>query len=273
MYTFENSFPIYKGISAIIAIIATRKMYSLTALTVGIMGSSSISFGASKLDATVPTIKPEPHQERFLEMHHSFLERAKKGPVGLLFLGDSIIFQWTRHPEIWEPYYAQYDPANFGVAGDATQQVLWRIENGELDHILPKVVVLLIGTNNSGSHSADEIIAANTKIVREILERLPQTKVLLLGIFPRGPRLFNENGIPRDDGVTRMAVIEKVNEGLALLDNGENVRFLNIGSVFFGPDGKIPEDVMYDQLHLTKMGYQLWAESMQPLLSEMMESE
>lgn len=215
-------------------------------------------------------LKQEPHTARFLELHESFLARGKEAPVGLLFLGDSITYQWSRHPQIWEKYYAAYQPANFGIGGDKTQHVLWRIENGELDNINPRVVVFLLGTNNSGAYTAEEIIAANTKIVRKIREKLPDTKVLVLAIFPRGPRHFDKNGVPKDDGVTRMAVIEKVNQGMAKLDDGKNVRFLDIGSSFLDPDGKIPEDIMYDQLHLTEKGYQIWADAMQPLLTEML---
>lgn len=239
-------------------------------LTGSLVCSGEPTARASASDASVPAIKTGRHQARFLELHESFLARAKEGPVGLLFLGDSITYQWSQHPRVWEEFYAQYQPAHFGIGGDRTQHVLWRIENGELDHIDPRVVVLLIGTNNSGFNTAEEIIAANEKIVRRIREKLPQTKVLLLGIFPRGPRHFDENGIPQDDGVTRMAVIEKVNEGLAKLDDGENVRFLDIGPVFLGPDGNIPDEVMYDQLHLTGEGYRRWARAMQPLLVEMM---
>ncbi len=245
----------------------------LSLLTLGMTVSTAILAEAPRIDASVAAIKPPPQQERFLELHHSYLARTMEGPVGLLFLGDSIIFQWSRHPEIWEAYFAQYDPANFGIAGDTTQQVLWRIKNGTLDNIQPKVVVLLIGTNNSGYHTADEIIAANTRIVEQIHAKIPETKVLLLGIFPRGPRNFDANGVPGDDGIARMAVINKVNQVLAGLDNGDTVRFLDIGSVFLDEGGSIPEERMYDQLHLTPLGYQLWAEAMQPLLSEMMGSD
>lgn len=234
---------------------------------------SPVATPARSIDASAPTIKPEPHQARFLELHESFLARAKKGPVGLLFLGDSITYQWSRHPGVWEKYFSKYQPASFGIGGDATQHVLWRIQNGELDHIDPRVVVLLIGTNNSGSHTAEEILSANAKIVSQIRERLPNTKVLLLAIFPRGPRHFDDNGIPRDDGQARMAVIKKVNEGLARLDDGENIRFLDITDAFIGPDGTIPDEIMPDQLHLSELGYTQWAESMQPLLQEMMTNQ
>lgn len=224
------------------------------------------------LDASEPAPKTGKGKARFLELHQSFLDRAKAGPVGLLFLGDSIIYQWAKQaPELWERAYGKYQPANFGIGADMTQHVVWRIENGELDHVDPRVVVLLIGTNNTATHTAGQILAANTKIVRLIREKLPQSKVLLLGILPRGPRSPGKDGIPRDDGVSRMAVINEVNDGLAKIDDGKNVRFLNINSVLLGPDGNVPSDIMPDQLHPNQKGYELWAKAMQPLLSEMME--
>ncbi len=225
-------------------------------------------------DASTGIAKTGKARDRFLQLHESFLKRAQAGPVGLLFLGDSITFQWAKQaPAVWEKYYGQYQPANFGIGADLTQHVIWRIENGELDHIDPKVVVLLIGTNNTSTHTAEQILAANTKIVNLIRAKLPQTKVLVMGIFPRGPRSPDKNGVMRDDGATRMAIINKVNEGLAKLDDGKNVRFLNINSVFLGPDGKIPNAIMPDQLHPNEQGYKLWAEAMQPLLSEMLQAK
>ena len=222
-------------------------------------------------DASVAAMKGGKYKDRFLQLHESFLKRAKTGPIGLLFLGDSITYQWSQQaPKLFNETYGKYQPANFGIGADATQHVIWRIEHGELDNIDPKVVVLLIGTNNSGSHTAEQILAANTKIVNLIREKLPKTKVLLLAIFPRGPRKPDKNGVFLDDGVTRMAVIDKVNEGLAKLDDGKNVRFLDINSVFVGPDGKIPDAIMPDQLHPNEAGYKLWAEAMNPLLTEMM---
>src|SRR5476651_2648683 len=121
----------------------------------------------------------------FLKLHESFLARGKAAPIGVLFLGDSITNHWRIAPEIWEKYYGKYQPVNFGISGDTTQNVIWRIEHGELDGIHPRVVVLMIGTNNSGSNSAAEIFAADKKIVDLIRARLPTAKVLLLAIFPR----------------------------------------------------------------------------------------
>ncbi|WP_082616077.1 GDSL-type esterase/lipase family protein [Massilia sp. Root418] len=209
----------------------------------------------------------------FLELHARFLARAKSGPVGLLFLGDSITAGWQRAPHIWEAYYGKYQPANFGIGGARTQNLIWQIEHGELAGIAPKVTVLMMGTNNSLEYDASEIAAANRKIVSMIRARLPETRILVLGIFPRGPR--DPKGGPVtpaavDEAAKRMATIEAVNRDLATLDDGGMVRFLDIGAVFLGQDGRIPKSIMPDQLHPGPAGYQLWADAMQPLLDSMM---
>ena len=169
---------------------------------------------------------------------------------------------------MWAKYYEKFQPANFGIGGDATQHVLWRIDNGELDGISPKVVVLMLGTNNTYGNTAEQIAAADKKIVSELRPKLPQTKVLLLAVFPRGPRKLRDGGM--DDGVKKMEIIRAVNVELAKLDDGRMVRYLDIGPKFLDDAGKIPNDVMPDQLHPNVKGYQIWAEAMQPLLEEMM---
>jgi len=216
---------------------------------------------------------PKTGNARFFELHEKFLARAKSGPIGVLFLGDSITEGWGKAPQVWDYYYGKMDPANFGIGGDQTQHVIWRIENGELDGIHPKVVVLMIGTNNSAGNTAEEIAAANKKIIDLIRTKIPETKVLLLAIFPRDARrnpegLITEAAIA--DAGKRMAVIDRANTLLAKLDDGVNVRFLDIGDKFLGRDGKIPWTIMPDQLHPTAAGYQLWAEAMQPLLKQML---
>lgn len=211
---------------------------------------------------------PKTGNATFFQKHEQFLARAKAGPIGVLFLGDSITEGWTKAPHIWEHYYAQYQPANFGIGGDQTQHVIWRIENGELDGIKPRVVVLMLGTNNSGAHTAGQIAAADRKIVQMIRARLPETKILLLAIFPRGPRKARD-GTP-EPWEKRMEVIRAVNTDLASLDDGKTIRFLDINARFLGNDGTIPNVIMPDQLHPNTAGYQLWAEAMQPLLDEMM---
>jgi beta-glucosidase len=224
------------------------------------------------VDASAPIEKNDP-SGRFRKMHESFLARAKEGPVGLLFLGDSITQGWTKAPHIWEAYYGKYQPANFGIGGDQTQHVIWRIANGELDGIQPKVTVLMLGTNNTSAHSAAEIAAADKKIVEMIRAKLPATKVLVLAVFPRGARKDKEGRITPEtvaDAAKRLAIIDAVNVELAKLDDGRNVRFLDINAVFVGQDGKIPFAIMPDQLHPNAAGYQLWADAMKPLLTEML---
>ncbi|RYG71699.1 hypothetical protein EON80_04915, partial [bacterium] len=184
--------------------------------------------------------------ERFSMMHESFLQRGKEGPIGVLFVGDSITDYWRRDnvKDIWARF-SQYQPANFGIGGDKTQHVLWRFEKGELEGIKPKVVVVMIGTNNMGQYPAADIVKADTKIVSEIHRRLPDTKVLLLGIFPRASKA--------DDPAR--AKIKSINAELAKLDDGGKTRFLDIGDKFLEADGTLSKEVMPDALHPSPKGY------------------
>ena len=196
---------------------------------------------------------------RFLALHAEFLDRAWQAPIGLLFLGDSITEGWRNAPQVWKEHYWPYAPADFGIGGDRTEHVLWRIDHHELDHIEPKVVVLMIGTNNIGS-PAEQIAAADVKIVHEIHQKLPNSKLLLLGIFPRAQQPTS----PMRDK------IKVVNAELAKLDDGTTTRYLDIGDKFLDADGVIQPEIMKDFLHPTPKGYQIWADAMQPLLDEMM---
>lgn len=222
----------------------------------------------ASVERTTPTLgSPKKDGGLFLRKHESFLQRAKSGPVDLLFLGDSITEGWGRAPAVWRDHYAAYQTANFGIGGDRVEHVLWRLDNGELDVIRPKVVVLMIGTNNSASQSSTQIAASTRQIIGLIQQKSPQTKVLLLAVFPRGPRK-NADG-SWDDSIKRMQVINALNAELATFDDGKRVRFLDINSRFL-VDGRIPADIMPDQLHPNAKGYQIWAEAMQALLTQIM---
>ena len=244
-------------------------------LVLGLMAAIGVAAGkAEKSAAPAPAAKaPAPPQdpsvaaikpgEVFVKMHESFLKRGKEGPIGLLFIGDSITQGWTKAADTWAKYYEKYQPANFGIGGDRTQHVLWRIENGELDGISPKVVVLMIGTNNTGGDSGEAIAKADCKIVQAIRAKLPKTKVLVLGVFPRGDKKTGELS------AGAMPKIKEINAVLAKLDDGKTVRYLDLADKFI-VNGKIPMEIMPDQLHPSAKGYQIWAETMQPLLEEMM---
>lgn len=210
--------------------------------------------------AIVPVLRTNP--TNWVARHDRFVDIAKQGGVGLLFLGDSITDGWrTRGSNVWNKAYAPRHAANFGIGGDRTQHVLWRIRTGELTGIKPKATVLMIGTNNSKDDQPEPIANAIKLMVQGIRAQCPGTKVLLLAVFPRNKTT---------DTPEQLATNRKVNEIIAKLDDGKNVRFLDINKVFLGPDGKVPKDIMPDFLHPNEHGYQLWADAMEPTLAQMM---
>jgi lysophospholipase L1-like esterase len=189
-----------------------------------------------------------------MKVHQAFLDRAKKGNVDLLFLGDSITQGWHDN-DVWKRYYGPRHAANFGIGGDRTEHVLWRIQNGELEGIHPRVVVLMIGTNNSGTNSAEDIAAGIGAIVKELRTRLPEAHVLLLGVFPRSEKPDR----------TR-AKLQQVNQEIARLDDGSHVTYLDLGKAFLNPDETISRGIMPDFLHLSARGYRRWADAMETTL-------
>ena len=213
-------------------------------------------------------IQPAAKEGKWRERHEGFLAQAKQGGIELLFLGDSITYGWqTDGQTVWEKYFVPRHAANFGIGGDRTQHILWRIQNGELDGIKPKVVVLMIGTNNTGQerdagkvrNTTPEVIEGVTAVVKGLRGKLPKSKILLLAIFPRG-----ERGSPIRDQV------KEINTALAKLDDGKKVKFLDIGPRFLESDGTLSEDIMPDLLHLSKKGYQIWAEAMESTLAALL---
>lgn len=221
--------------------------------------------------ATAPTTrptksKPDPTQPatrswtQWSDYHKRYVERArdgKKWPVDLVFFGDSITEWWP-----WEDFKARYQKpyhaANFGIGGDQVQNVLWRVLNGELDGISPKVTVLLIGTNNLGENSAEEIAAGITKTVEAIHQKSPTTQILLIGIFPR-----SDYAALRNKAAAVNAIISK-------LDDEKTVRFADIGRNFLNADGSVKDGVLKDKLHLTREGYEIWHTAMEPMVREML---
>ena len=198
----------------------------------------------------------------FIKRHESFVATAKAGGVDVVFLGDSITAGWggQNAKPVWDAAFGKYKPANFGIGGDRTQHVLWRISNGELDGISPKAAVLMIGTNNSGSDSAEGIAKGITAIVKYLREKSPRTKVLLLAVFPRGEKAAPNPGREK---------LKQVNDIVAKLHDGKNVHYLDIGTKFLEADGSLSKEVMPDFLHLSAKGYQIWADAIGPKLAEL----
>lgn len=195
----------------------------------------------------------------------SFNEISRKGEATLVFLGDSITEGWGGPGKaIWTSTWEPLKAANFGISGDRTEHVLWRLDHGNCDGLKPKLVVLMIGTNNTGHRKAEEPAADTAAGVKAIIDRLhsklPDTKVLLLGIFPRGEK----------PGDKLRAHNSAINDLLKPLADNQKVHFLDIGKAFLAPDGSLPRDVMPDLLHLSPKGYQLWADAIRDKVTELM---
>ncbi|XP_028679041.1 platelet-activating factor acetylhydrolase IB subunit alpha1-like [Erpetoichthys calabaricus] len=180
---------------------------------------------------------------RWLSLHNRFVSDSKGKEPELLFVGDSLV-QLLHQFEIWRELFSPLHALNFGIGGDATQHVLWRLQNGELDHINPKVVVVWVGTNNHG-HTAEQVAGGIGAIAYEIHKKLPSAKVLILGLLPRG-----KNPNPLREKNTR--VNEFVQQALPTLPWAN---FLNLDDGFVHSDGTISHNDMYDYLHLTRAAY------------------
>ena len=218
---------------------------------------------------TNTAIVPEPRPGAWGEVHLGFVEAARKGDVDLLFLGDSITALWGKTaPAIWSRHYAPRKAANFGIGGDRTQHVLYRLDHGELEGIRPKVVVLLIGTNNLADNSDDEVAEGVGAVVGRLRDKRPESKVLLLGLFPRG-----SNRNPAQVSTAPDPRVARLNARLAKLDDGKDVKFLDLGPAFLDGAGQVPRAIEPDFLHLSRKGYQAWADAMEPTLWEMMEGK
>jgi len=212
--------------------------------------------------AATPAPRPD---EGWVKRHESFNTRVAEGKADLLFIGDSITHAWeTAGKDVWAKYYAKRNAVNLGIGGDRTQHVLWRLENGNIKNIAPKAAVLMIGTNNSNGddYTAEQIGDGITAIVRRLRSDLPETKVLILGIFPRGPQPSPQR--------EKNAAASKIARKLA---DGKMVHYMDIGAHFLQPDGTLTADIMPDYLHLTPLGYQIWAIAIEGKLRELLGEE
>lgn len=210
--------------------------------------------------ATIPYLAPF-----FQQKHQANLEVARKGESDVLFMGDSITDFWRNADGMFagkpvlDKYFGDLKVANFGIAGDTTQGVLYRLQNGEGQGFKPRAVMLMIGTNNTGRNSAAEIAEGVGAVVLQLQKDFPEARILLLGIFPRGAA---------DDPVR--GTIAEINGLISRLHDGERVHYLDIGPKFLDAEGNIPKDVMSDALHPTGKGYEIWAEAVNETLRKLM---
>jgi beta-glucosidase len=197
------------------------------------------------------------------QRHEKCVELTKKGGYDLIFIGDSITQGWEGGGKpVWEKYYANRKAANFGFSGDRTEHVLWRMANGEIIGLQPKVAVIMIGTNNIGHKSSGPTDTAEgvRQIVGKLRTAMPNTKILLLGIFPRGATAQDQ---------MRMDVAKATAEFQTLADK-EHVFFEDYGRVFMSSQGVMWKNVMPDLLHPNTQGYEYWARVMEPTLKRLL---
>jgi lysophospholipase L1-like esterase len=210
--------------------------------------------------------KPTPKEGGWLKRHEAFVAEAKKGDVELLLLGDSITDAWRqpKNKAVWDKHLPSVKMANFGLSGDRTQHLLWRLQNGELDGIQPSAAMILIGTNNIGQQNGEAAASAVEGIeavVKEVRARCPKTRMLLLGVFPRSEKPDHPH----------RAQIKEINEAIAKLDDGgKSVQFLDIGAKFLAADGSLTKEIMPDFLHLSEKGYEVWAEAVKAPLGKLL---
>jgi len=224
--------------------------------------------GFAQTNAPAPhqntAIIPVPRTGTVTNRQSLVLQRAKEAPgdYDIEFIGDTILLGGVGGgKKVWAEFYGNRKVINFGVGGDRTQHVLWRFEQGQLDGIKAKVAEVMIGTNNSNNNdnTEEDILEGVTAIVQQIRTRQPDTKILLLGIFPRGKTFSNQRGKNL-----------QVNQALARLDDGSHIFYMDIGSLLIENDGSISKSIMPDALHPNDAGYRIWANATEPKLKQLL---
>ena len=245
-----------------------------TALVCTMSSSAALCAGpqaAIAQDAAPPADRPWPRSDENSRLaHRELLEKRTKGRIDVYFVGDSITRRWgaTDYPELlahWNATFFGWNAANFGWGADRIEHILWRLEDGELDGVNPKVIVILAGTNNVGAtpggpEKIGNISRGLQTLVDTCRRKAPGATIVLTAIFPR------------NDNVAVMPEIDRINENLARLADGVMVRFLSVNSRLADADGRLLDGMMNerDKLHPTLQGYQAWADGLKPILTELL---
>jgi len=213
--------------------------------------------------------KPAPRRDANSQLaHEQLLEKARKGGIDIYFEGDSITRRWgaTDYPDFlanWKQNFFGWNAANFGWGADSIQNILWRLENGELDGVNPKIIVVLAGINNVGTQpGGDEKVEDITRGLKAIVDvcrtKAPDATIILTGIFPR------------NDNMAVIPTINKINDNLAKMADGKKIRYLNVNDKLADTEGKLFEGMSKDRLHPTVKGYQVWADGLKPIFTELL---
>jgi lysophospholipase L1-like esterase len=210
---------------------------------------------------------PAARQGRPFERYEMLNERVKTNgaEASLIFIGDSITQGWEgAGKDVWKKYYEPRHALNLGIGGDRTEHLLWRMDHGNLEGLHPKVAVVLIGVNNAPDegNSPGDIFAGVKAVVEKLEQKLPETQILLLGIFP-----FKENFHPYRGKVVQ------INQALHRYADEKRVHFLDFGYLYLDTNGKIPKEMMKDFLHPGADGYKVWAKAMEPKLAKLLGDE
>lgn len=207
-------------------------------------------------------VEPAPRGDKWWQDRHaSFNQRVAEvgDKAQVIFIGDSITQGWEGEgKDVWARYYAHRNAVNLGIGGDRTQHVLWRLDNGNLKGLKPKAAVVMIGTNNSNGedNTPEQIVEGVRAIVAKLRTALPDTKILLLAIFPRSENFSAQRG-----------KLAQINQALRRAADGQNVHWVDFGHRFLNDDGTMPRELMPDYLHLSPKGYAIWAEELEGALA------
>ncbi len=229
----------------------------------GLLAAASAQQGTAPADRAVPRADSNSQTA-----HAELLEKARRGRIDVYFVGDSITRRWGAldYPDLlahWRKNFHGWNAANFGWGADQTQHILWRLQNGELDGVNPKIIVVQAGTNNlgtvpGGDEKVEDVARGITAILEACRAKAPGATIVLTGLFPR------------NDRPAVWPDIVRINERIARLADGRTVRYLDVNDKLADRDGVLFEGVTIDKLHLTLKGYQVWADALRPIFLEVL---
>jgi lysophospholipase L1-like esterase len=251
-------------------LLAMAGLASLAVVSVRTLSSGSVARAAEaeviQVAVTAPTpayqarlvhAAPRSGEAAWMKRHKRIVADAKRGTYDVMLIGDSITQGWEFNQRVWLQHFPGQRVLNAGIASDRVEHILWRVKNGLFDKARPKVVILMGGINNLAISSPDAIADGLRQIIQEIQARSPKTRIIVQGLFPAG----------REATDHKRAKIRLANLRIASLADSQRVEYYEFGERFLGSDGWISKKIMFDYLHLTRAGYEIWASALESKLS------